>query len=180
MLDLSRIQAGLGLGVRPEPADVAATVRVAIDEARMAYPGSDLSASIPEVLPATIDRDRFGQVVSNLLSNARHHGKVGGQIVIRLEAVEPNIVLEVTNEGGPIPPATRARIFQPFKVESLQRQRNRGGLGLGLHIVNEIVKSHGGHIEIEDAGGWVTFRVVLPLVAVGPVPAGQGGDSSGR
>jgi light-regulated signal transduction histidine kinase (bacteriophytochrome) len=174
MLDLSRIQAGLGLGLRPEPADVSATVRLAVEEARLAYPGNDVVATIPELLPAVFDRDRLGQVVSNLLSNARHHGTVGGQIHVRLDVVGPNIVLAVTNEGGPIAPTTRARIFQPFKVESLQHQRNRSGLGLGLHIVNEIVKNHGGLIEIDDAGGFVTFRVVLPLVS------SQGADSSGR
>jgi chemotaxis family two-component system sensor kinase Cph1 len=164
MLDLSRIQSGLGLGMRPEPADLAATLRNAIEEARMAFPGSDPNVSIPERLPLVFDRDRLGQVLSNLLSNARHHGKIGGPISIRLDTVGPNAVLAVTNEGGPIPAATRAQIFQPFKVESLQQQRNRSGLGLGLHIVNEIIKNHGGQIEIEDAGGSVTFRVLLPLV----------------
>jgi signal transduction histidine kinase len=112
---------------------------------------------------AFFDADRMGQVVSNLISNARHHGQVGRPIRIELTGTANEAVIAVTNEGGPIASATRARIFQPFKVESLEQQRNRNGLGLGLYIVHEIVKSHQGRIEIDDASGVVTFRIVLPL-----------------
>ncbi|MET0591882.1 MAG: ATP-binding protein [Polyangiaceae bacterium] len=163
MLDFSRIQAGLGLGVKPVPGDLAALVRHAIEEARLGFPGSEMIATVPEVLDAAFDADRMGQVVSNLLSNARHHGLAGRTIRVELTRVGTDAILSVTNEGGPIAPATRARIFQPFKVEALEQQRNRSGLGLGLHIVNEIVKSHDGRVEIDDTNGLVTFRIVVPL-----------------
>jgi two-component system, chemotaxis family, sensor kinase Cph1 len=165
MLDLSRIQSGLGLGLDPQPSDLAAVVRQAVEEARTGFPGAELQVSIPAQVPARFDADRMGQVVSNLLSNARHHGKLGRPIQVELCADAGSVTLSVTNEGGPIAPATRAQIFQPFKMESLKHRSNRSGLGLGLHIVHEIVKSHGGQIEIDDANGRVTFRVVLPLGA---------------
>jgi chemotaxis family two-component system sensor kinase Cph1 len=161
MLDLSRIQSGLGLGVRREVADLATVVRHAVDEARTGFPGTDLQLTTPEQVQAFFDADRFSQVVSNLLSNARHHGKLGRPITVELRVEAGTAVLVVTNEGGPIPPATRAQIFQPFKVESLRHGSNRTGLGLGLHIVHEIVTSHDGRIEIEDANGFVTFRVEI-------------------
>lgn len=163
MLDVSRIQSGLGLGVKPVAGDLAAIVRHAVEEARLGFPGSELIEAIPDTLHLAFDADRMGQVVSNLLSNARHHGQVGRPIRVELTAGADTATLVVINEGGPIPPATRARIFQPFKVESLEQQRNRTGLGLGLHIVHEIVKSHEGRIEIDDANGLVTFRIVIPL-----------------
>jgi chemotaxis family two-component system sensor kinase Cph1 len=122
-----------------------------------------MQVALPEQALASFDADRMSQVVSNLLSNARHHGKLGRPITISLEVDAKSAVLSVTNEGGPIAPATRAQIFQPFKVESLRHRSNRSGLGLGLHIVHEIVKSHGGRIEIDDANGFVTFRVVIAL-----------------
>lgn len=103
----------------------------------------------------------MGQVVSNLISNARHHGRVGRPTKVELTVVGQSVVLAITNEGGPIAPATRAQLFQPFKLESLKQRSNRRGLGLGLHIVHEIVKAHAGRIEVEDEGGFVTFRVVL-------------------
>lgn len=163
MLDLSRIQSGLGLGVQLAPGDLAALVRHALDEARLGFPGTELVASLPEHLATSFDADRMSQVLSNLLSNARHHGKLGRPIRVELALCDGAAVLSVTNEGGPIPEETRTRIFQPFKMESLNHVRNRSGLGLGLHIVNEVVKAHSGQIEIDDAGGFVTFRVLLPL-----------------
>ncbi|HKU40327.1 MAG TPA: ATP-binding protein, partial [Polyangiales bacterium] len=163
MLDLSRIQAGMGLGVDVRPGDLSPIVRQAVDEARTGYPGNELQVSMPEHAPAHFDPDRLGQVVSNLLSNARHHGKLGSPIQLELTVDARGAVLSVTNEGGPIPAGTRAQLFQPFKLESLQHRSNRTGLGLGLHIVHEIVRSHAGRIEVEDSGGVVTFRVVLPL-----------------
>jgi light-regulated signal transduction histidine kinase (bacteriophytochrome) len=159
MLDVSRIQSGLGLGVSRQPGDLATLVRHAVEEARTGFPGTALEVSLPDAAPAHFDADRMGQVVSNLLSNARHHGKMGRPIRVTLTLEPDSAVLSVSNEGGPIAPATRAQIFQPFKVESLQHRTNRSGLGLGLHIVSEIVKSHLGRIEIEDAEGTVTFRV---------------------
>jgi two-component system, chemotaxis family, sensor kinase Cph1 len=165
MLDVSRIQSGLGLGVNRQHGDLATLVRHAVEEARTGFPGTELHVSLPELVPAHFDADRMGQVVSNLLSNARHHGKLGKPIHVTLTLDQEHAVLSVTNEGGPIAPATRAQIFQPFKVESLQHRTNRTGLGLGLHIVNEIVKSHRGRIEIEDADDKVTFRVVISLGA---------------
>lgn len=162
MLDLSRIQSGLGLGVDLQSGDLSAVVRQAVDEARTGFPGSELQVSMPEQVLARIDADRMGQVVSNLLSNARHHGKLGSAIRLELAVDARGVVLTVTNEGGPIPAGTRAQLFQPFKLESLEHPSNRTGLGLGLHIVHEIVRSHAGMIEVDDVGGFVTFRVVLP------------------
>jgi light-regulated signal transduction histidine kinase (bacteriophytochrome) len=163
MLDLSRIQSGLGLGLNLERGNLAAVVQQAVEEARMGFPGTELEVVVPAELHLRIDVDRMAQVVSNLLSNARHHGKTGRPVHVELSAGPELAVLSVTNEGGPIPPATRARIFQPFKIESLGERRNRSGLGLGLHIVNEIVRSHSGRVEIDDAAGRVTFRIVLPI-----------------
>jgi len=163
MLDFSRIQSGMGLGVSRRAADLALLLQHSLDEARTGFPGTELRVDAPSQLLAYIDPDRIAQVISNLLSNARHHGKLGAAIRIELGVEGELAVLSVTNEGDPIPAATRAQIFQPFKSESLRRTRNRSGLGLGLHIVHEIVKSHGGSIEIVDGEGLVTFRIRLPL-----------------
>jgi chemotaxis family two-component system sensor kinase Cph1 len=162
MLDLSRIHAGLGLGLQLSSGDLGALVQNAVDEARLGFPDTELEVSVADSLPAMLDNDRMGQVISNLLSNARHHGKLGRPIRVHLGASEKEAVLSVTNQGEPIPPETRAQLFQPFKVESLHRSGNRSGLGLGLFIVHEIVKGHGGRIEIDDANGSVTFRVFVP------------------
>ena len=163
MLDLSRIQAGLGLGLARQRHDLAGVVRHAIEEARLGFPGTTIDAEVPDELHALIDPDRFGQVVSNLLSNARHHGHLGRPVRVVLRSEPKRVVLSVINEGDAITPEVRARIFQPFKIEAVQQRRNRSGLGLGLHIVSEIVRSHGGEITFDDGEGLVTFSVTLPL-----------------
>lgn len=170
MLDLSRIQAGLGLGLDLERADLVPVIANAVDEARTGYPGNQVHASLAERAVVTIDADRMAQVVSNLLSNARHHGRLGAPIQVELTVQGQSVVLSITNEGGPIPPSTRAQLFQPFKVESLQRQANRSGLGLGLFIVHEIIRGHGARLEVDDANGFVTFRVVLAAAGDGEPP----------
>jgi hypothetical protein len=92
-----------------------------------------------------------------------------------LEPLEPPL----SSNSWPAPVlAARARIFDPSRSNCC----NSSAIAAltWLHIVNEIVKSHGGLIEIDDVGGCVTFRVMLPVVTDAPVPPGQGGDSSGR
>ncbi len=73
------------------------------------------------------------------------------------------ILLTVHNQGSPIPPETRAVLFQPMQRGNEYTERGRQGLGLGLFIVMQIVVAHGGAVDVEssEAGG-TTFTVRLP------------------
>jgi light-regulated signal transduction histidine kinase (bacteriophytochrome) len=167
VLDMSRIDRGLHLGVALEPVDLAAVVEDLVEEARVAYPTItyDLRVACPAVVMA--DGGRLGQVLSNLLSNARHHGDPNHPIGIRLHAADGQAVVRVVNAGMPIPQEVESGLFNPFKRGSLNNPRNRTGMGLGLYIAQQIVREHQGelgyHHEAGAGQGRVVFTVRLPL-----------------
>jgi signal transduction histidine kinase len=167
VLDMSRIDRGLSLGIDLHPVDLAALVEDMVEEARLAYP--TIVYDLHTVGPAFVlaDGGRLGQVVSNLLSNARHHGEPNQPITIRLVPRDgPDLglaVLEIANAGAPIPAETEAALFNPFKRSSLNNPRNRTGMGLGLYIAQQIVREHEGEIDYRHENGKVIFAVRLPL-----------------
>jgi len=166
VLDMSRIDRGLSLGIALQPVDLAALVEDMVEEACLAYPTIvyDLRATGPAFVLA--DGGRLGQVISNLLSNARHHGEPNQPITICLAPRDGVALLEIANAGAPIPEETASALFNPFKRSSLNNPRNRTGMGLGLYIAQQIVREHAGEIDYrhENAeGGRVIFAVRLPL-----------------
>ncbi|MFJ1468981.1 ATP-binding protein [Massilia sp. YIM B02787] len=167
VLDMSRIDRGLSLGIDLQPVDLAALLEDMVEEARLAYP--TIVYDLHTVGPAFVlaDGGRLGQVVSNLLSNARHHGEPNQPITIRLVPRDgPDLglaVLEIANAGAPIPAETEAALFNPFKRSSLNNPRNRTGMGLGLYIAQQIVREHEGEIDYRHENGKVIFAVRLPL-----------------
>jgi light-regulated signal transduction histidine kinase (bacteriophytochrome) len=163
VLDMSRIDRGLTLGIALQPVDLAALVDDMVEEARLAYP--TIVYDVHTVGPAVVlaDAGRLGQVISNLLSNARHHGDPNQPIVIRLAPRDGMAVLEVANAGDPIADETAGALFNPFKRTSLNNPRNRTGMGLGLYIAQQIVREHDGEIAYRHEEGRVVFAVRLPL-----------------
>ncbi|WP_075795539.1 ATP-binding protein [Massilia putida] len=163
VLDMSRIDRGLSLGIDLQPVDLAALACDMVEEARLAYPTIvyDVHATGPAFVLA--DSGRLGQVISNLLSNARQHGEPNHPIVIRLAPQDGQAVLDVANAGSPIAPETEATLFNPFKRGSLNNPRNRTGMGLGLYIAQQIVREHKGEIAYRHENGNVVFSVRLPL-----------------
>jgi two-component system, chemotaxis family, sensor kinase Cph1 len=82
-----------------------------------------------------------------------------------MTATPSNAVIEVRNAGIRIEKEVEARLFNPYKENSTLNDRNKGGLGLGLHIVQQIVLAHGGSIEYRYEAPQVIFRVTLPVVS---------------
>jgi signal transduction histidine kinase len=129
----------------------------------------ELCLLVAEALPPiTTTRDRMIQVVMNLCVNAIQAQPRGGTLTVSLARDEgeaeaaPRIRLEVTDAGPGIPEADRARIFEPFYTT----KEDRGGTGLGLPIVADVLRELGGKIEVEDAPeGGALFRVLFPLPA---------------
>ncbi|THC40797.1 ATP-binding protein [Massilia sp. Mn16-1_5] len=163
VLDMSRIDGGLGLGLLLEPADLAALVDDLVDEMRLAYPAITYTWTNPGPAMVRADAGRMSQVLSNLLSNARHHGQVGGPIGVTLHTHAGWATVEVTNNGAPIPEEQASTLFNPFKRSSLNNPLNRTGMGLGLYIVATIVREHEGEISYRHENGQVIFSVKLPL-----------------
>jgi len=120
-----------------------------------------LSHELPATLRLHADPGRLSQLVSNLLSNARHHGR--GQVHVLLRQEGDEAVLQVSNPAPPIPAEDVGNLFNPFKRQSLSNPRNRTGMGLGLYIASQIVQSHQGSIAYGHVDGLVVFSIRLPL-----------------
>ncbi len=166
LLDVSRLQQGQ-FAIERQPVDLAELATRVVHEFRATLPfGTKHPIEIrrPSAPMMVVgDGSRLEQVIQNLLSNAVKYSPAGGSVHVRLMTTTTEAVLEIADQGMGIPAVAQANLFDAF-----YRARNVGlqisGLGLGLHIVSEIVQRHGGRIEVDSTEGrGSTFRVVLPL-----------------
>lgn len=112
---------------------------------------------------ANVDRDKFMQVVRNLVSNAVKFSPQGGKIEIAVDQEEHVVRVRVTDQGLGIPPAELDKIFEEF-VQSSATQKGAGGTGLGLAISRQIAAAHKGRIWAENrAQGGAVFFFEIPL-----------------
>jgi signal transduction histidine kinase len=110
------------------------------------------------------DRERLGQVIFNLVTNAVTHA-AAKRVQLSAEGLESEVVLRVTNHGTPIPLETQHSMFDPFVHTDTASATGKKGLGLGLFIVKEIVIGHEGTVEVVSTeSGGTTFIVRLPKV----------------
>jgi signal transduction histidine kinase len=160
LLDVARIDTGrLSLYPRPADAAVLAGRVVASVAAGTARPVELVAPSeLPEIF---VDPDKFTQVVTNLVENGLRHGE--GRVRVRLAALPeghefPGVAISVEDDGGGIPPEIRRRVFTKFWTHGA-----RGGSGLGMYIVNGLVRAHGGTVEIgESASGGARVTLQWP------------------
>jgi light-regulated signal transduction histidine kinase (bacteriophytochrome) len=163
VLDVSRIQSGVGLALNMAATDLSRVILDLIDEASTAHPGTEYQIDVPPSLLVQGDHDRIGQLVSNLISNARHHGAVNRPIRVVLKQCDDRAIIEVTNEGTQIDPAVEATLFSAFKNSSRGNERNPTGMGLGLHIAHAIAAGHGGTLAYRFEAPMVIFAADIPV-----------------
>jgi len=112
---------------------------------------------------AHADEGRLGQVLRNLLENARTHTPAGGAVTIASRRVDGAIELAVADTGGGIARELLPRIFDRFARGPADGVRASGGSGLGLAIVKSLIDAHGGRVSVESqAGRGSRFVVTLP------------------
>ena len=144
--------------------DLAIAIRGAID---LATPSIErarlrLETEVPAALPARADPDRLAQVLANLLSNAVRYTPAGGLITVRAERRPGDILVSVSNTGDGIPAEDLDRVFERFYRVEKSRDRARGGAGIGLAIVKQLVESLGGRVGAESRDGLTRFWFSLP------------------
>jgi signal transduction histidine kinase len=165
LLDFSRARSGLGIAIQKGRVDLGAVCRRVIAEFEEDVEPSRRIALVTEGdLEVEADGSRVAQVLSNLVGNALQHGG-GMQVEVRAAGRDGDVIISVHNDGPAIPPALLPHIFKPFRRgENSSKQGGRNGsIGLGLFIVSEIVKAHGGKVEARsEEGSGTTFTVSLP------------------
>jgi PAS domain S-box-containing protein len=165
LLDVSKIQAGR-LEYTQEPVDLDALLREITDTLQQIHPSHTLVVRGAVQTGQTSlmgDPDRLGQVFTNLLSNAIKYSPGAETVEMDLDASADAVTVRVHDHGLGIPREQRDKIFERFYRATGPRQRTIPGLGMGLYIVAEIVKQHGGTITVEsEVGKGSTFTVTLP------------------
>jgi two-component sensor histidine kinase len=172
LLDITRIQAGTLLP-NIAPVDLKNVVEAVVDNVRpmVDEKGIHLQTSIaPDLKPISGDAERLQQVITNLVNNAIKFTPQGGQVEVRVnqlhnEASRAAASIQVIDSGIGIRPDFLPHIFDAYTQAGTNFHSEKGGLGLGLSIVQELVRLHGGKVEVESAGvgKGATFTVHLPL-----------------
>ncbi|MDI1339342.1 hybrid sensor histidine kinase/response regulator [Polaromonas sp.] len=168
MMDASRINSKQ-LSIRPAPMEVAALLTRVVENLaqQAAAAGSPITLDAGQPVTAQWDEFRIEQVVINLLTNALRYGE-GKPVEVSLRLLPQGACISVRDHGRGISPADQQRIFEQFS--RVASDDGTGGLGLGLFITRQLVRAHGGSINVESSqGAGAEFTVTLPLTPPAPL-----------
>jgi signal transduction histidine kinase len=167
LLDVSRAARGK-IRLDRQHVDASSIIPGAIEKARPLITSRrhklELDIS-PEPMPLFVDPARIEQVLANLLTNAAKYTPDGGHICVMAKPEGDSAILSVRDTGIGIAPEMLSRVFDLFVQDETGRDREEGGLGIGLALVRKISEMHGGSVRAESAGKnrGSEFVIELPL-----------------
>ena len=166
LLDISRITRG-AIELRRETLDVRPEIRNALEscQGQIEIGGHQIVLNLPdEPLQVVADRVRLQQILENVILNAVKYTEGPGRIEVSAENDLSEVVIRVRDNGIGIPPDKLAQIWDLFVQVDESPERIRKGLGIGLALVKDLVKRHGGTVEAlsEGLGKGSTFTIRLP------------------
>jgi two-component system, chemotaxis family, CheB/CheR fusion protein len=167
LLDVSRVTRGK-VELQREPVDLVALVRQVVEDHETDFARRRFKIAMKlEVGEIWMhgDRARLVQVMTNVLSNAEKFTPSGGRIAIDLQASAGAAVIRVQDTGIGLAPDVLVELFQPFVQAPQTLDRNRGGLGLGLVMVKQLIELHGGRVAISSPGLGKGTEVTITLPA---------------
>jgi signal transduction histidine kinase len=158
LLDFTRARLGGGFPLTVTTFSLRDLARDVADEHTPLLSRRNLAVEGDAPVMGTWDRERIAQVLSNLIGNAIQHSPDGARIRVYVHEDGPTVgVVDVWNEGPPIPPGTK--LVEPF----MRGTSGNGGLGLGLYITDQIVRAHQGTLALRSDATGTTFTVCLPV-----------------
>jgi PAS domain S-box-containing protein len=157
LLDLTRGRLGGGFPLECKQTDLEKLIRAVVEEF-----DATVQVEADGDLTGVWDPGRISEVVSNLVGNAIQYATRGTAVVVRARADDAHVILEVSNQGDPIPANVLPFIFEPFRRARQKEKSATGNLGLGLYIARQIALSHGGTLEGRSRDGTTTFVMRLP------------------
>jgi PAS domain S-box-containing protein len=175
LLDISRIMTGkLCLDLRV--VKLAPLIQAVVDDVRPAADARSINletAFDSDVGAILGDPDRLQQIVWNLLTNAIKFTPKGGEVHVRLEQNDWQVLITVDDSGQGIATEHLPHVFERFRQADSSNTRSNSGLGLGLSIVRQLVELHQGTVTAESSGenAGATFRVMLPVPTLHEVPS---------
>lgn len=162
LLEYSRVNLGLGMSLQREACDLATACKEEIELQRIAHPLALIEYEVSGETEGLFDKSRVREALANLVSNAIKHGAPGEPTVVRIEGDSVCVRLFVENSGD-LPVGDAELLFEPlYQPSDTQVRTDRTHLGLGLFIVRQIARAHGGEIAGSSSGGRVCFILKLP------------------
>lgn len=165
LMDVSRISCGK-INLKKERVDLGAVVHQAVEMTRELVEANrlELKLMLPTE-PQTLDADpaRLAQMFGNLLDNAAKYTHPGGRVEISAERLDGEAIVTVADTGVGIPPEMLPLVFDRFVQIDGTLARARGGLGIGLALVRDIVRLHGGDVEAHSDGEGLGSRFIVRL-----------------
>jgi signal transduction histidine kinase len=160
LVDFNRTNLGLGINIVRSQADLGKICAEELEQLRVAYPDSLLQLDVKGECQGSWDARRVRQLLGNLVVNAIHHGVPHAPVRVAVVGGEADVRIDVSNSGPAIDRATLVQLFEPLKRGTANKRH--AGSGLGLYIVREIAKGHGGTAEARSDDRETVFTVQLP------------------
>jgi signal transduction histidine kinase len=171
LLDFAKARQGGGIPVRPEPVKMEEVCRRVIAELEQAHPGREVSLCVEGDDGGEWDGARLAQLTSNLVGNALQHSPQSATVEVWIRGTSRNLVMEVHNSGPPIPPEVLPVLFEPFRRGNDPTGNEKRSVGLGLFIVQEVARAHGGVVDVcSRADKGTSFTLRLPRTLRGGSP----------
>jgi phosphoserine phosphatase RsbU/P len=162
-LDFTQARLGGGLRVVRKPLDFQELTQQVVDEVQLNFPDREVEVLHQGSSRGDWDADRMAQVLTNLVTNALRYSPRGTPVRVTTRGESQAVILEVHNLGPPIPPELLPRLFAPMKRREQPDGSSGRSLGLGLFIVDHVIRAHGGSIDVHsDARQGTTFTVRVP------------------
>ena len=171
LTDFNRTNLGLGLMIAAAEVDLASAAGHELEQFRASHPVRKFELTSSGDTRGRWDGSRVQQMLRNLVSNAVRYGSPALPVRVTLRGEPSQVCLEVSNTGH-IDPSEVGQLFDPLRRGAAGRESHESGegLGLGLFIVSEIARAHGGEVEASSVGELTTFIVRLPRQPSGVEP----------
>lgn len=162
LLDLALVRAGKGIALSRSSTDLHRLVLHSVEELRVTYPHVTLNHESAGVGHAYLDGDRVQQVIGNLVSNAVAYGDLQQPVTVASLIGDDEMVVSVNNFGEVIAAESMAALFEPMN-RGTDVEIGARSVGLGLFIVREIARAHGGRVAVtSDRATGTTFSIHIP------------------
>jgi phosphoserine phosphatase RsbU/P len=148
LLDFTQARLGGGLKLSPRPFALDGTVRDSVDELALAFAGRELKHRHSGPGEVVADPDRVMQLIGNLVANAMTYGDAQQPVEVETRVDDASFTVAVRNRGTPIDEALLPHLFEPLSRGDAKGEMR--SLGLGLYIVDQIAKAHGGSVRVES------------------------------
>ena len=163
LVDFNRTKLGLGLNIALREIDLGKLFTDEINQHRAVHPQSRLELRLEGDITGRWDGERLQQVLRNLVSNAVAYGAPGEPVRVSVKGDEDTVRIAVANRGPEIDATTADYLSDPLQRGAAADRRAAGdGMGLGLYIVREITRAHGGTVELRSSAAETVVAVCLP------------------